>query len=232
MSGDAAEDRHRRIEVIVGILFIIATASSSLGFAILEPILDDPDVLLSVAANEGQVLAGGFLLLIDTVAVVIIPVLLYPILRRHHEALVRLYPLARAIEAIVLVIGVVGLLSLVSLSRDYEETAVNAASMRSAADALVAIYDWGALLGVLLFFALAALILNYMLYRSRLIPRWLSGWGFVGGVLLLVEGLLEANGADNMTELLSIPIAVQEMVFAGWLIVKGFNPTAVASGTA
>ena len=69
-----------------------------------------------------------------------------------------------------------------------------------------------------------ALILNYILYKSRLVPRWLSGWGLIGAILLLVADLLAIFGSDQVL-LLAAPIGLQEMVFAVWLIVKGVNST-------
>ena len=77
-------------------------------------------------------------------------------------------------------------------------------------------------------FSLTALILNYLLYQSELIPRWLSGWGLIGATLLLAAGLLEIFGI-NLTDFINLPIALQEMVFAIWLIVKGFNSFTIAS---
>ena len=70
-----------------------------------------------------------------------------------------------------------------------------------------------------------------MLYQSRLIPRWLSVWGLVGAALSLVNYLPQFFGIDSI-EILFVPIAVQEMVFAVWLIVKGLNSSASDSGTA
>ncbi|MFC1770166.1 DUF4386 family protein, partial [Nitrospirota bacterium] len=77
-------------------------------------------------------------------------------------------------------------------------------------------------LGLGLAFGLSALILNFVLFQSKFISRWLSGWGFVGAALVLVNFLLQLF-SNNPVEILYIPIAVQEMVFAVWLIVKGFN---------
>ena len=74
----------------------------------------------------------------------------------------------------------------------------------------------------MLFFALAGLLLNYLLYRARLVPRWLAAWGLIGIGLLLIEGALEAFDVENL-EIMSLPFAVQEMVFAGWLIIRGFS---------
>jgi hypothetical protein len=212
----------RRTERIAGALFILATVSSALGFILLDPVLDDPDVLASVAANETKVLLGALLLLIDAIAVVAIPALLYPTLKKHNGPLARLYPGSRIVESAVLVIGVVGLLAVVTLSRDYVEGSPDASSYRVSSDALVAVYDWGVLLGIMLFFALAGLLLNYLLYSARLVPRWLAIWGLIGIALLLIEGTLEAFDVDNLA-IMSLPFAIQEMVFAVWLIVKGLN---------
>lgn len=212
----------RTAERIAGALFILATATSAIGFILLEPVLDDADVLTSIATNETTVVLGAFLLLIDAIAVVAIPALLYPTLRIHSAPLARLYPGSRIVESVVLVIGVVGLLGAVSLSRDYTEGSADAASYRVSGEALIAVYDWGVLLGVMLFFALAGLLLNYLLLRARLVPIWLAVWGLIGIALLFVEGGFEAFDVDNLA-ILSLPFAIQEMVFAFWLIVKGLN---------
>lgn len=219
----------RRIERIVGALFVLATVSSSLGFILLDPILDDNDLLGSVASNETQVIVAAFLLLIDAVAVVIIPVLLFPTFQKYDPNLARLYPSSRIVESVVLVIGIVGLLSLVTLSRDYVPTDAGAAGYETTAAGLLAIYDWGALLGIMFFFSLAGLLLNYLLYRTRLVPRWIAVWGLISVALLPIEGTFEAFDVDTL-EIMSVPFAVQEMVFAAWLIVKGFTQTADSSG--
>jgi hypothetical protein len=70
----------------------------------------------------------------------------------------------------------------------------------------------------------------YLLYRSKLIPRWLSVWGLIGAALVLAVGVLGMFGHSAM--ILWLPLAVNEMVLAVWLIVKGFNPSAIASGSA
>jgi len=83
-------------------------------------------------------------------------------------------------------------------------------------------------------FALTPLILNYLLFKSKLVPRFISVWGLIGAILLLAEGLLGMFGVGPKSEIsiFSLIILVQEMVFAVWLIVKGFNPSAIVSGSA
>ena len=76
------------------------------------------------------------------------------------------------------------------------------------------------------------MILNQVLIRSKLVPRFISIWGLIGAILLLAAGLITLFGPGPLAEIttfMSLPIAVQEMVFAIWLIVKGFNPPGGAS---
>ena len=72
-----------------------------------------------------------------------------------------------------------------------------------------------------LVFSLGALMIYYLFIKSRLIPGWLSWWGFIGGILYLAAGLTDLFGID--LGVLIFPLALQEMVMAVWLIAKGFN---------
>ena len=220
---------NRKTAIIVGVLFITATGASSLGFVILDPILNAPDILVNASANITRVIIGVLLLLINCAAVVVIPVMLFPILKKHNEVLAVGYLGSRIIESVILIVGLISLLSLLTLSQESVQAAAPDSSyFQTLGTLLLAVYDWTLLLGIMIVFSLTALSLNYLLYQSELVPRWLSGWGLIGAILLLVAGLLEIFGF-NPTEILSLPIALQEMVFAVWLIIKGFNPTATAS---
>lgn len=74
---------------------------------------------------------------------------------------------------------------------------------------------------------------NYVMYSSRLVPRWLSGWGLVGALLslvaLLYTGFTQDFGFTTVNKVLRAPIGLQEMVLAVWLIAKGFNLPAMRS---
>jgi hypothetical protein len=82
-------------------------------------------------------------------------------------------------------------------------------------------------------FGVGAFMYYYVLYRSRLVPRWLSGWGLVAIVLSLASNVLagftQQLGFATAINMLSIPIGLQEMVLAVWLIAKGFSTPALAS---
>jgi hypothetical protein len=92
----------------------------------------------------------------------------------------------------------------------------------------MAMREWSILFGSLVFFGLGSMALNYILYRSEIVPRWLSTWGLIGDGCILLYGLLGIFGNAttdfaSTSTLLAMPIAIQEMVFASWLIIKGFD---------
>jgi amino acid permease len=225
---------NRNTARIVGVLYIVATAAPSLTFFFLgflggglfgEPV---PDYLASVSANESQVLGGMFIELVWALAVLGIPVMLFPILRKHNEALALGFHGLRFIEALSVVAGSIILLTLLTLSQVSAEAGVpDAPYYQTLGTLLLAAREWAFMIGSGLVFSLAALVLNYILYQSRLIPRWLSGWGLVGAALSLATYLLQFLSIN--LDILFLLIALQEMVFAVWLIAKGFNPSAIAS---
>ena len=222
----------RRTEIIVGVLFITATVAYSLGVIFLDQILGGSDYLTKVSENENQVILGALLVLIDSVAVAGIGIMIYPILKKHNEALALGYAGARIAEGVLFIINVIIILTLYTLSQEFVKAgAPDASYHQTLGTVLLAAGDWAFLFGFGLAFTLSALILNSLLYQSKLIPRWLSGWGFVGAILILAYYLLQFF-SNNQVEILFYPIAVQEMVFAVWLIIKGFNSSAIDSGSA
>jgi len=220
---------HKMTARIVGVLFIIATVTYMLGSGYLDPILYAPDYLVNVSANENPVLIGTLLEFVNHVAVVCIPFMMFPILKKYDESSALGYVVFRTLESVTLIVGSIGTLLLLTLSQEYVQAgAPDASPFLILGTLLLAARDWTILLGVNIVFPLGALIFNYSLIKSKLVPRWLSGWGLLGAILLLARGLLMIFGYDTGV-FLTLPIWVQEMVFAGWLIVKGFNPSAINS---
>ena len=226
---------HRKTAIIVGILFIAATVGSSLYYVILDPILNAPDYLVKVSENANRVILGVLLYLIDNAAVVAIPIVLFPIFKKHNEALALGYVGNRIIESLTVIVGHISLLALLTLSQEYVQAATtNASHFQALGALLLSVIDWSHLLSVEIVFALSPLFLNYLLFKSKLVPRFISVWGLIGAILLLAEGLLGMFGLGPESEIsiFSLIILVQEMVFAVWLIVKGFNPSAIDSQSA
>jgi len=234
--GEEKMNSYRKNAIIVGVLFITATVANILSDVFLGPILDAPDYLIKVSANENQVIIGALFKLIMAVACAGIAIWLYPILKKHNEALALGYVGARIIEGVLYIVAVIGLLSLLTLSQEFVKAgAPDASHFQALGTLLLAASDWAFMLGITVF-GLGALMLYYLLYQSKLIPRWLSVWGLIGAPLMLAGGLLGMFGSLTETSVLGtfifLPIAVNEMVLAVWLIVKGFNPSAIAPESA
>jgi len=224
-------DSDRRTGTVVGALFIVATAASILGSVALGSVLDGSGYLINIAASESQVILAVLLFLVAASSAFATAFLLFPILRRHSEGLAAGYVGVRGFENVLYVAGTVGLLIMLTVSQN---SVAGSPDLPLLGAALLALHDWSVLIGTLIFFGLGSLTLNYVLYQSGLVPRWLSLWGIVGAVLVFSYGLLGIFGVDtglgSPFMLLAMPIALQEMVFAVWLIAKGFNRPAVQSG--
>jgi uncharacterized membrane protein len=222
-------DSNRKTAIVVGVLFIIATAAP-ITSAFFTGSIYDANYLTAVSANKTQVLTGVLLLLTMTAAIVLIPIMMFPILKKYNEGLALGYVGARIFEGFFSAVNVLSILSILSLSREF----VNAASpvtsyFQTSGALLLAGFDWGSVL--LDFpFTIGALVFNYLLYKSKLIPRWLSVIGLIGAALWLSTVPLRMFSLfPSSLEILALPIAAQEMIFAAWLIAKGFNSSAIAS---
>jgi hypothetical protein len=166
---------NRKTAIIVGVLFITATVAYSLGDYFLQPILGCSDYLTKASENENQVMIGTLLVLIDCVAVAGIGIVMYPFLKKHNETSAFGYAGARIAEGVLFSVNVIPILTLLTLSKDFVmEGAPDASYYQTLGTLLIAAGDWAFLLGFGVAFTLSALILNFVLYQSKLVPRWLS----------------------------------------------------------
>jgi Domain of unknown function (DUF4386) len=212
-----------------------ATAAGVLSLPLLG-IQNDPDFLVSASANRDRLVLGVVMVVAMILAIIMIPAVLFPVLKRHNEALALGYVAARIVEAVVLLPAAVNPLLLLVLSSEYTAAGSPDAAHFETLRTLILAYDDPGLPISATVFCVGALILNYLLYRSNLVPRAISIWGFAGAALYLVGGLLgmfDLPIPSSVQVALTVPIAVNEMVLAIWLIVKGFNqPSAIASEAA
>jgi hypothetical protein len=163
--------------------------------------------LLGSAILESKII-GMFLEAISGLAVIAIAVLMFPLFKPYNEKASLLYIALRGIEGGLMIIAGVLLLSDSNL--------------------LLKIRD-GIWLGHGYIFAVAALVFYYLLYQSKLVPRWISVWGVIAAILLILVNLGEVTGIIPASMILYLPVILNEIVLAIWLIVKGFNPSAIVS---
>jgi hypothetical protein len=222
----------RRAATLIGVLYIIGTAAGVASAMILPSLADGADLLGRVAAQRTEVIVGALLVLTMGFALSALSAVFYPIGRRFNEALSMGYVIFRgALEGMLYIVGVYLAFVLVAMSAEPTAAAGPIASVLANAYGVL----WSQLL--VLPFVIGAAMFYWVLYRARLVPRWLSVWGLVA--IPLYAGAAFAQMAGLSLDVLMFPLAIQEMVLAVWLVAKGFNAEAlghaddarVASGT-
>lgn len=215
-----------------GLLLIIGTVAGFISAGLLADILGAPDYLTRMAANDKLILAGGFFMLVMGFACAGITIAMYPVLRKYSESLAIGAVAFRLMEGIGMIVSVIGLVALLAASQGYVKAGpADAAYFQALGTTIFAGYNWVVNVGFVFAWCTAALLYYYIFLRTRLVPLWLTAWGFIGIALSLTFCMLamfNLVGADSPLQfLLSVPIMIQEMALAVWLIAKGFNPAAV-----
>lgn len=209
-----------------GMFFILATAMGVLNAGMVGPLIGDASYLTDIADNESTVRLSVLLNTIMAGAVVAIAVALYPVLRRSHDALAAGYLAARTFEGIILAIGGLVWLVLIPVSADFVQAgSPDTAQFQLLGDTLVTLSVSIFTLGAEIVFGVTALILNVIFLRTKLVPWFISLWGLLGGALLLSLGVMKTLGlpVDAIEIAFTAPIALNEIVLALWLIIKGFS---------
>jgi hypothetical protein len=222
---------------IVGALFIFAIVTLFIGQAFYNPILSSPDYLDNADPKRVVVIIGILIELIGILGLVLIPVLLFPILKNHNEVLARGYVSIRLFEAVLLTIAQICKLLLINLSQDYlNNGGTDASYFQNTGNFIKSALFWNDSGGFiyLVVFVIGMLILYSVLYTSNLIPRWLSIWGLIGAATIFAASIIATFDIlpALFAILLMLPVPLQELTMSVWLIVKGFNPSAIPSKSA
>ncbi len=222
-AGKPGMSADRKAAVWIGVLYIIGTVGLVLSAVVTGPIFEGPDVLAQVAAQPSQVAIGALLVLVAGFSLAMVPVVFWSIGKRYNETLAMGYVVFRGGQEMVMYLATaLGWLILIALSTE-PDVAPLAGFLRTA-EAVA----WDQLLAIP--FALGALMFYVVLYQSRLVPRWLSVWGLAGAVLYIGAPLGSMFGLS--LGVLMVPLALQEMTMAVWLIARGFNAPAAAAESA
>jgi hypothetical protein len=230
---------YRMNSVMAGVLYFLGTVfgvlSAVIGGEVLSSLntgkpLVGVDMLGLVVANSSRITGGAFLILMMAISLVAMTIFLYPIFRKDSEELALGMVLFRgALEGTGYLVSTFGFLALVVLGNEYIVTGAGSTLLQSMGNVLYQFQDRIAPVNSIIFL-IGTTCLYLSFYRTRLIPRWLSVWGLIGVVLYMTYALLHFFHMDNgIGFYLQMVLAPQEMVMAVWLIVKGFNSSAIAA---
>ncbi len=220
---------NRNTAIVVGILYLLGTVLGVFSVLVTQSILNVPDYLVQIAKNENRMVVGALFVLAMGLSLALVPILLYPILRKHNEVLALGYLVFRgALETVTDLALVICWLFLILIGREYTAASgATASTLSSLGNVFLKGNDSISNIMVIIF-SMDAFMLYYMLYRSKLVPRWISISGIIAILMHFSTAFLGLfgtidNNFSSLQTLINLPILVQEMVMAVWLIIKGFN---------
>lgn len=219
----------RKAGIIAGILYLVGTMAGVLS---VSQAIDGPEFLVRAFTNKNQVIVSALFQLLMTILYTGFAICLYPIIRKQSKRLAIGFFGFRFVAAALNILGVVVMLVILALSQNYVEAIapdlayykILGALLRHARDLINHVV-------MILSYTLAGIMLYTIFYKAKLLPRWLSIWGFIGISSTVLAAILVLFGLINIVTpayiIFSLPLALQEMVLAIWLIFKGFNPSVV-----
>lgn len=215
----------RGFSALIGALFLAGFLVYGVGFGLVTSVISVPDFLSTMASYQATLVLGAFLMLLNTVVDVGKGVLFFPILERHGKRTAVAYLAALIVQVVLLDIGVIFLLMLVPLGQYAVEVggasvawATGLGSLLTHANTMAYHIGQATLSG-------GGIFMTALLFRARLIPRFLAGWGVMGYAIHLAGAIAEIFGLP-VSYLFLIPGALFELALPVWLIAKGFQPEA------
>jgi hypothetical protein len=206
---------------LIGALFLSGFLVYGVGFGLVKSVTGAPDFLSTVSAHRSILVFGAFLMLLNTVVDVGKGVLFFPILENHGKRTALGYLATMIVEVVLLDVGVLALLMIAPLSDQHGVGAGVTKALGSLAIQANAMAYQVAEMSL----AVGCVFLCVLLFRTRLIPRWLAISGLIGYPILMAGAIAEIFGI-HIGVMLTIPGMFFELVLPFWLFSKGFQPEA------
>jgi len=214
----------RKLAIFAGAGFILAIVFGTMSLALSEVHIQDLDFTV-ILDNEISIKISAMMSMFMALSVMMISIAFYPVLKKTHPSLALGYVGLRFVEAFIFIISAVILLTLVTLSKDFSDMSF----VNNSGQLLLDIRDWlGHVALDMVVFSVAALILYYILYKTRLVPRWLSIWGLAASIIYMAASYMVLFGFEPLSPAyiaMNVPLALNELVLGIILITKGFNRT-------
>lgn len=215
----------KRMTTVAGVLIILGIIAGVLSVV---PSVEGGDYLTKVSSNKNQVLLGACFQFFLVPIYIGFALSLYPILKRYKENLAIGFVSFRVIAGVFQIVGVVSLPLFLFLSQEFIKIEPSDAFYFETLGELLKLgRDLANHLGVMLATGIGNLMLYYILYKTKLIPNWLSLWGVLGNTLAMLSSFLILFGYMDVISIafafMTIPLVLQEVILSIWLIVKGFD---------
>lgn len=227
---------HRITAIVAGVCYLITHVTSVGAVVLYGPLLNNANYILGSGPTT-QVLLGAFFEIILAFGNIGTAVALYPVVKRYNEGVALGYVGLRTLESGIIVVGIMPLLVIVTLQQHLTGTAgTDTATLLTLGHALVAFHNWTFLFGPSFTSGTNTVFMAYLMYRSRLVPRFIPVLGLVGGPLVFASATAVLFGLfgqySTLAALTAVPEFAWELSLAIRLIGWGFKPSAIASGSA
>ena len=220
---------------IVGVLFLTVMITWTIGFSLIEPIITAPDFLDIVFPNKTRLKIAVLVEFVEVAAVIGIAAMMFPIFKKQNEPLAVAYLGFRVLESAALIVIALAPIFLITLSAGYLETgAQDATTYQNLGTILRSVRAEGTSLTIAILYGFGALIFYALLYRSKLIPRFISVWGLIAVPLMLIDEVIFEIVGQYSVKISGLPIlglhlGLIEIFLGVWLLVKGFNAPMINS---
>ncbi|MEE9363576.1 MAG: DUF4386 domain-containing protein [Cellulophaga sp.] len=215
---------NRKIK-LAGILIIIGMIA---GVFSVTPAIDSTEYLEKAMLDSNQIIVASIFQFMMSLSYLGIAILLYPIIKKFEKSLAIGFLSLRIITATLVIFGTILLLAILTLSQEsITGLSSDNSNLEVFGNVLKAARDNVNHIFMVLVLCLGNILLYALLIKSKLIPKWISVWGIIGAILSIIASFLVLFQVVNIITIdyiaLNVPTALQELIFAIWLIVKGFD---------
>jgi hypothetical protein len=218
----------------MGAWFLGTFVFSIPAFFFYEPLLNHANYIVG-SGDDTRVAVGALLEILLAISGIATAVVIFPIVKRVNESVALAYIAARTVESMLILIGVLSLMSVVALRQEVAGTGSTTGALMDVGRSLLAVHHQTALLGPQFCAGLGnGILLGYLMWQSRLLPRPLVIFGVIGGPLALLGGIGVLLGAwdDPSGPLTALTVleVIWEFSLSVWLLAKGFRPSPILTG--
>lgn len=211
---------------ILGFLFLLTVLAGATGTAFRGlggAEANSTAFLEEIMLHMGQMKLAISLDILASAIGVGIAIFLYAFIKKYDQRLANAYLAIACINFTIIVFSNIIHVGLLSLSEEFAATTNTTTNhFTTLAKMLHEAYYWAHFL-MLMLYSLGGLVLYYFLFRTKLIPGWLSVWGILASIVVFFGGALQL--ADiKVSGLLFVQNGIYVLTFLIWLLVKGFNP--------
>jgi hypothetical protein len=217
---------NNRIARTVGVLFVAGMVIAIAGHMLMLSIVVTPGQLANVPANTMLLGVSALLMLLPAIWDAAHGVLMFPVLKRYSEGMAAGYLAFRITDAIFLALAVLFVLLQIPLANEFVKAGIADATNLQALSTLSVQANLYAYNIAMTFLGVAGLMLCFMFYRTKLVPRPVAVWGLVGYATILTGSLLEILGF-GLSSIHTLPGGLWEVFIGVWLIAKGFSSSAI-----